>query len=1098
MTRPMRPAQNTARHPARRRTQAGQTIVLVVVILGVLAILGLAFASIIGRNVTEAARGRDRAVATDLARAGTEYAHYQLRYAALGADWRPEPVNPADYIDAQGYTKDPDAYYLRPADPNFPVLGTNRPDLGGPDGEGPFSRIFFDKGRALIRVRFAPSSFDAFADPTGQLREPGRARSYLVIETIGRPGPLTTGGRIDPSRQLGERVRVLNFANLAEKQTELGRLGSLDFVVQNSRKLMAFASIGIIESGRYITNKDNVSRPAEIGFPTVGGGNGAFDRVGVGALYGDGQAPFNGPQDVRPVVGSSAWGRAFAEPNQGRAAGWATVSGGGSLWSNADLTVHGRHDVALNAYLGESWAVAGKVAAADDNALLRLSRVFYDRGGDLWRSNWPPAGGSTVVNPLEVLKTPGAGQYPLDSEDPAYDTLGGVLRDGRVEQDLLGYPRGVSRKAPPSALETDPANGQNRYLFLTRESGRVVNGRNIGRFGYGRGVYVDSPERGNSSSEDERIVSGAVRALPNDWLNPNNASSQGWRGPYYIPLAPHLRLLPDGFEIVRDSRSRVALWRNPNGSPARTARCRFRVLEYRGQVYIVNSIEHPDLVGQTMSQQVAADIASRGVPFNGVVMFEGDVRVRGVIPTDHQITVVSRGSIYVEGSVTKGVVRDWAPEIGFGQPVVPPLPLTRPSRSTLMLIAKDYSVVNTTMFFGPAPGEAVNEKAEKSVPDTPNPFELTLDSQEMTLQTEFLLDPETPASLGGNPNDPSTWRPFANNYLATGSGVPVAARFMLGASADDNGPAFVGVDLQPDTYYATGTWSSYLFPRTLTFGPANVAFNAAGPFFGGVGNIPVYGLGNPLINSYPKFESIAFTMVDSTFNYAGRKLVPTGTGLGTYELGVQDRSLFRLRRNDVGQAQTKNFLGARSVVAPADVRIEAAMFAEEGSFFVIPGHWFNMNSDDTRQAWLDRASGPYAGLPDDDAANRRRFELYGNSPSVPFFGEPVDVKVTVLGAVSENMPAPIGQQAEWLRKWGWIPRQIGSSGLRVPTSHTRGTDVNLNPFVPNLSIVYDPVLATASHDGANPVRRDANGWVLAPMPRLPVSPTLAYIGEVNP
>jgi hypothetical protein len=50
------------------------------------------------------------------------------------------------------------------------------------------------------------------------------------------------------------------------------------------------------------------------------------------------------------------------------------------------------------------------------------------------------------------------------------------------------------------------------------------------------------------------------------------------------------------------------------------------------------------------------------------------------------------------------------------------------------------------------------------------------------------------------------------------------------------------------------------------------------------------------------------------------------------------------------------------------------------------------------------------------------------------------------------------------------------------------------------------MLATASYFDPNepgqfkwkPVRVDENGWVLPPMPRLPVSPTLAYFGEVNP
>jgi hypothetical protein len=118
-----------------------------------------------------------------------------------------------------------------------------------------------------------------------------------------------------------------------------------------------------------------------------------------------------------------------------------------------------------------------------------------------------------------------------------------------------------------------------------------------------------------------------------------------------------------------------------------------------------------------------------------------------------------------------------------------------------------------------------------------------------------------------------------------------------------------------------------------------------------------------------------------------------------------------------------------------------------------------------------------------------------------------------------NMPPPISQQSEWLKKWGWIPREQGASGRLIPTAHVPagynitagGTDL----YVPNLTIVYDPVLATGRTSGyrdlpdsyvrfervqPDPVNNPAFtvDYPLPPMPRLPVSPTLAYFGEVNP
>jgi hypothetical protein len=134
-------------------------------------------------------------------------------------------------------------------------------------------------------------------------------------------------------------------------------------------------------------------------------------------------------------------------------------------------------------------------------------------------------------------------------------------------------------------------------------------------------------------------------------------------------------------------------------------------------------------------------------------------------------------------------------------------------------------------------------------------------------------------------------------------------------------------------------------------------------------------------------------------------------------------------------------------------------------------------------------------------AQQRRFERFGNSATVPFYAEPLDIKITILGSVIENMPATMSQQAEWMKKWGWIPRRLGGSGLTIPRQHSVGYNLNSDLAVPNLQINYDPSLAT----GAVPVgavfdtiRTDDFGRTLPPIPRLPVSPKLAYFGEATP
>jgi len=134
------------------------------------------------------------------------------------------------------------------------------------------------------------------------------------------------------------------------------------------------------------------------------------------------------------------------------------------------------------------------------------------------------------------------------------------------------------------------------------------------------------------------------------------------------------------------------------------------------------------------------------------------------------------------------------------------------------------------------------------------------------------------------------------------------------------------------------------------------------------------------------------------------------------------------------------------------------------------------------------------------------------------------VKINVIGSIAENMPPPIAQQAEWLKKWGWIgtraaANNVGANFVRIPRSHYQflydpntGDRIPTGEVVPNITVEYDPALATGRANGfsqdpdprsfVNPAVRfevglDGETRFLPPMPRLPVSPSLAYFGEIR-
>lgn len=1062
-------------HDLRLKRQRGQTLFIALVVLFILLVLGLVFTGIVSRNINQTATAVGRTASNDLAESGIRYAHSQLLNSALGADWRGEPIDIATNGDA---TIDPDMLYLRP--------GTGIPlrddadtvlDLGGPDGLGPFTRVQFQRGRALVRVRYSPTDASIFqAQTVGTFSNPGAARNYLIIESVGRLGRVnlndpTTLSSITP-------IQFRNFPNNAAFRTALGEMRNADAKQVNSRRLVGFATIGIIESARFITNKDKVSRPAEIGVSNI-----------LGVQY-EGAA-------VNPplVLGSLTNIPRLTTP----ALPQANVAVGGSLFSNADLQVHGTVQTFLNASLGDSWLVNGTVRGADANG--------GGGGVSLNYSRWNTGLGSyDAFGPINLSN---ATNPSLNSRSNQFSTATGLLRDGLEGTDQGGYWRGTPRKDPPLMSWSDPQTGTNRYLALTRESGALLVNGNAGRFGHGDGVYVgNTQDRQLALDENVREAAGSENSLVNDWFNPGNKAGwrlSGWKGQYYIPRGSFLQLLPDGFQITRDNQAdnRERTWRRPDGSDTGSSVIRYRIGQVGGRTFIVNSFTP----GVNINAPAAGVNFALGREFNGVLYFEGNVRVRGIIPTDVPLTVVSGATIYVEGSITKGVLDANGAR------------LNRPSRSSLMLMARDYVAVNTTMFFGPTSDQNITPKSGVDAV-------MLTQGGRLDLQADLLLDPQ---GQGANPNNPSTWAPFAvggaNPYQSfsnpgSTSGPDLESRFVVSHASDDGAASYSMVAM--DVNYGIGN-PTYLFP--LARPNSIIGVNPYLPGYTTPGYtisdyVPIYALGAESWQRFPKFETSGFSLLTpGSANYAFPAINSTA-GQGLFTMLAQDTNVISIRPQTLATLGSANdYLLSRAAITPHDIRIEAAMYAERGSFVVIPGYWFNTNPNDTRAAFENNIQQYVAnGSTQADAVRSAwddRQRDYGSGPDAPFYAEPMNVRVEIIGAVSENMPLPMSYQAEWMKKWGWMPRQIGAQyritgsnveRVLIPWRHVpAGYDIRdggPDRYVPNFSLSYDPMLATGRVAGFvdSPdnlyVRRDAFGRPLPPMPRLPVSPTLSYFGEV--
>lgn len=656
--------------------------------------------------------------------------------------------------------------------------------------------------------------------------------------------------------------------------------------------------------------------------------------------------------------------------------------GGGSIYVNGNLRWSGTVQIGLNPNLGERVYVAGEILH-NENVPTRVT---------LWVA--------------------GVGEVPvLPSNQNNFITVGGLYRDGRPLTAADGYPRTIPFLPPPRMDTVDPATGRPRYVSATRDSGiwrQRPNGSwfNTGQYGYGRGVYINNAQ--DIQRESRGVLGGYT--LRNDWLKPGN--SRYWNGPFYEPPGAYIELVEviengqiraQGFRITRNQADPRDVWYNPlTGLPTNIKTLAFQ---------FVNPTNPQD---NTLTNEIVESLPPNyrsrfRVPFNGVIYAEGNVRVRGRIPSGRQITIVTNGTAYIEGNIVKG-----------------------DERSALAIIARDYVCVNTTQFLyrtadspGTAQGDPFNSEA-------PYFFEV-LPDQPMRILFSFGEDPT----------------PYANL-------LRLYVRHAAGGEA-----SFINLLVNPSLL--------------------------ANPFY--QFNIPgfppyLYPLGRTALQVYPNYEKIAFPLTPLTaFN--------TQPGI----VNMLQFQLQPISNIDSFRFPTDNKPYRLSAVAiqPLDIKIQAALFAQEGSFFVIPGYWFNTNPQDTRE----------------NAATRDRRLLGVASPEFPFYGEPLDIRITIEGAIAENFTARVGDQTEWLRKWGWIPREYGNSGVEIPEAHRRYFhDGDNGRYAVNLLMRYDPIfrdprvnnlpLRTAYTANPSDPMYAHPGNILPPLPRLPVCPRPIFAGEIRP
>ncbi len=415
-------------------------------------------------------------------------------------------------------------------------------------------------------------------------------------------------------------------------------------------------------------------------------------------------------------------------------------------------------------------------------------------------------------------------------------------------------------------------------------------------------------------------------------------------------------------------------------------------------------------------------------PKNGVLFAEGNVHIKGMLPPCPRR---KDGSLDTESNLGRLTVVSGRTIYVDGNILKyrdPKTPTVADPNCSIALLADDYVCVNTTKFFAPL----------KEVP-FPGP--------------------------GSGFFDVSSTSAFWFNF-AFGEDPTMYNRsveLFVRHTAAPGGASYVNmlVNWPPtDTELAGNSFYSFY------------QFNLPLP------TSYIYALGDPVvwpnryaIQQYESWEHQVFG------------LWPTPNGAYNFNVipGAENRIGFQLDQSQSLPMAPQDYYVSRAAIQPMDIRIEAIMYAQNKSFFVIPGEWFNPDPDDV------------------EGSTRRSASAVGIEERWPYYGQPLDVRVTVYGAISENMPASVGDASAWMEKWGWIPDHHGSSAESTkdyrPSLDPNDTDYKRRK---GLTIIYDdllshPVLQAGTVYTA--LRTDEYGRPLPIAPKLPVSPQILYTGK---
>lgn len=617
--------------------------------------------------------------------------------------------------------------------------------------------------------------------------------------------------------------------------------------------------------------------------------------------------------------------------------------------------------------------------------------------------------------------------------------------------------RPLIRSFNPPLIDGSSSNtiGLDRYRALTRDSGKMMNvtgGASIysGAIGHGDGLYVNNPDEIQFGRDNEKLFA--------EWRNPQTGAH--WENSVYQPQLPDPvdSNISDNIDST-DAKSRATMLVLHDWELSADNKIMLPYIELRR----FDNTPFVDEGNQPLLQNTRDNYYYINVPYprNGVVFAEGNLVVKGNLPAslaynstgqaitdavsgkqrpggyrasdgalqyyvdEHNrrfdLTIVSGGTIYLEGNLLGPATRTSnLPDTDLHK-VVP----GSAQDSKLALLAMDNVCMNPTRLY----------EADKPV---------SSDNSDLNFwRVEHATPPDMLNILFSNASDASKMRIFLRH-----AGEPTTTSGYAAMRMYINNAPYNWLNVDPTSYDG---WDKYYFcPDPLwsqLFSASDQQRSKA--------MLPDFDLlmvtrptlsGSTWLQGFGATNTVSFSLADEgNLNYL------LSAGGGGYGPGL--------------------------MLSGADVQVDALIYAQRGSWYVIPGPYFNDDKDNADPS-ADLINWPY-----------------------PRYHEPQDIKITVNGAIVENKPAPFEAEEDSLMHWRGSNMSYFTDGSATtpfyedPKAAWDASVWKWSKRRQGIEYHYD---ATLSRPACYTIETDVDGnkhyRYLPRLPKLPISSTVFSFG----